>query len=192
MTFPIRQCFHDNSHESHLFASLFISILSPLSPLAYVQAISPSPTTNLALHHLFLIVNRTLLLALMLCLCTCALRSHTELRPSATPIISLATRSASLLSLRLSALPRIHCIAVRRRCWTPRGTGMGRLAPPPITPRCWRILTSGATLSIAAVRYAIGESGRIEAGAVVGRRGFWGEDWGGGAVRSVSRIMDMF
>src|SRR5436305_8270101 len=99
------------------------------------------------------IIRRTLLLALTPILCTAALLSQALLLPSATLMISRATRSASLVSLRLSALLNIHCMAVRLLCWTPSGTGMGSEAPPPMTPFCCRILIKGATESIAAVRY---------------------------------------
>ncbi len=139
----------------------------------------------------FVAPNLILLLALTPILCNNALLSHAPLLPSATLMISLATRSASLDSFLLSAAARIHCIAVRLLCFTPIGTGIGREAPPPMTPRCWRILTSGATESITVVRYWIGERGR-RGGGVLPRRGRVGVGWGGEAVRRVSRIIDMF
>jgi hypothetical protein len=118
-----------------------------------------------------IIVSRTLLLALTPILWTVALLSHALLLPSATLIISRATRSANLVSLRLSALLNIHCIAVLLLCFTPSGTGIGSDAPPPMTPFCCRILIKGATESIAAAKYCMGDKGRKVAGGKDPRSG---------------------
>jgi hypothetical protein len=69
---------------------------------------------------------------------------------------------------------------------------MGSEAPPPMTPFCCRILIRGATESIAAVRYCMGDKGKMGAGGEDPRSGRAGLACGGGAVRSVSSITDMF
>ena len=146
---------------------------------------------------------RTLLLAVIARRWTPARFSQTPLLPDATAMISLATRSLRLTSVRFSLPSMIHLMAVRRRCLMRNGTGIGSDCPPPSTPRCWRILTRGATESTTEVRYWMGDMERLArgtAGAVVWvvlieaseRRGRALFMAGGGAVRRLLRMWSMF
>jgi hypothetical protein len=144
-------------------------------------------------HLLFLtIVNTlTLTLAVTASLWTAWRLSHIELVPSATPIISLETLSASFASVLLSAVSRTHLIAALRLNATRIGIGIGKDRPPPAIPFCCLILTSGATESKTAVKYCMGDRGRRLSGPALGSNacsGLVDLFCGGGAVRSVSRI----
>ena len=94
----------------------------------------------------------TLTLAVTAVLCTACLLSQAELVPSATLMISLETLSASLTSVLLSALPKIHFIAVFLLNLSPIGMGIGNALPPPCKPSCCLIWTSGARESSTAVK----------------------------------------
>ena len=74
-------------------------------------------------------------------------------------------------------------MACRLLCLTPNGTGNCKATPPPAAPRCERIRSSGATESIASVRYSVGFKGRCEAGGEPGKSGCFGLMAGVGAVR---------
>ena len=151
-----------------------------------------------------IIVSLTFDRALTALRCTRSRLCHIGLLPSAMFSSSLATRSANLASLLFSQASRIHCMAALRLCRTPRGTGIGTEVPPPAIPFCCRILISGATESMMAVRYLTGDRGNTGAfgtgnssPGVVGleiavSRGYRGFICGGGFVRKVSRIMDTF
>ena len=128
-------------------------------------------------------------------LCTAFLLSHTPLLPSTTAMSSseiLCAKPPLPLpkSLRRDAALRIHCTAARRRCLTPRGTGICKATPPPAAPLWFRIRMRGATESMARVRYRTGLRGRCDGGGAPGRRGRAGFIVGIFDVRRCWRIRD--
>lgn len=128
---------------------------------------------------------------------TTVLLSHAELFPSTTLISSSATLCANWplplpRDLFFCAAASIHITACRRRCRTPSGTGICREAPPPAAPFCDLIRRSGATESMAMVRYETGFRGRCDAGGAPGISGCAGLGTGGGAVRRWFSMKDMF
>jgi hypothetical protein len=130
-------------------------------------------------------------------LCTRFLRSHVELLPSTMLISSCANFCANCPRPLpregfLLITSRIHTTACRLRCLRPSGTGICSAAPPPAAPFSARIRTSGATESMATVRYVIGSSGSWEAGGEPGISGRAALGTGGGAVRRWLRMNDMF
>lgn len=120
-----------------------------------------------------------------------------ELRPSTTAMISSAMRWANCAGPLpregfLLAASMIHIVAVRRRCRRASGVGICRAMPPPAAPRRERIRKSGATESMATVRYRIGSNGRRSAGGEPVMSGRDGLVAGAGEARRWLSTRDMF
>src|SRR3569833_2716009 len=162
------------------------------------------PTLSLSLSlffpasHLFFLSAGWLRLAreVVPILCTSWRFSHTDEVPSATAMTSWATRAGNMRRPlprmgRFSTATRIHWKAMRRRWRARSGIGTGRVRPPPAMPDSWRMRNSGATESMASVRYCAGWSGRSDGDGEPGSKGHAGLVCGGGDVRRWFRTMVM-